>query len=165
MNEGDHGDGTWLRKLLDVWPDEIGFQLRQNPSFNIYSAFMELKWMLDIAIKKNDVAQIDQIMAYANWCANQKARALRNAAGVSFFEDIVTCDRAAWPMLFARIDPQVICDVYSLLEWRLSKAPPDQMVEVERLTRAAREGRKFSRYDPRNWPQRAIRGTDDFPDD
>jgi hypothetical protein len=67
---------------------------------------------------------------FAEWCAEQKAKDLWNAAGVAFYEHLFDSHRSLWPEFVRWLSPRVVEDCMGLWEWRLSEK---ELAEVRRL--------------------------------
>ncbi|WP_205301058.1 DUF7674 family protein, partial [Paenibacillus aceris] len=67
------------------------FDIRFGTIFHetIYDVFQTLSDMVKEAHHRGDVEQLKKIYEYAEWCSNQRAEDLWNAAGVFFYEHLV----------------------------------------------------------------------------
>jgi hypothetical protein len=77
---------AWRRKAIELFPD-----LRQeieSPELTIYQLFFELLPRCREAHDRNDMAELQRIYGFADWCATQRSKDLWNAAGVAFYEHL-----------------------------------------------------------------------------
>jgi hypothetical protein len=77
---------AWRRRALELFP-----QLRrdlQSRDYSVYSLFFELKPMLRTAHDSGDNELLRCIYGFAEWCSQQTAKELWNAAGVAFYEHL-----------------------------------------------------------------------------
>ena len=128
---------NWRRKALALFPD-----LRhdvQRPDFSVYMLFFELLPMSRQAHKTGDDEALRSIYGFAEWCFEQKAKDMWNAAGVAFYEHLFDDHPSLWPEVVQWLSPPVIQGVRGLWEWRLSA---EELAEVIRLI----EGRRQRRY-------------------
>ena len=78
---------AWRQKFLESFP-----RLRtefEDPETSIYQAFFLLLPVCREAHEANDVATLQKIYAFAEWCFSQRSGELRNAAAVAFYEHLV----------------------------------------------------------------------------
>jgi hypothetical protein len=128
---------NWRRKALALFPD-----LRhdvQRRDFSVYMLFFELLPMCRQAHKAGDDEALRRIYGFVEWCFEQKAKDMWNAAGVAFYEHLFDDHPSLWPEVVQWLSPLVIEGVWGLLEWRLSA---EELAEVKRLI----EGRRQRRY-------------------
>lgn len=77
---------VWRRKALACMPEErIEFEQKQT---SIYQVFFSLLHATVEAHKQNDRLKLMSYYAFAEWCFNQNATDLWNAAAVSFYEHL-----------------------------------------------------------------------------
>ncbi|MCF6405300.1 hypothetical protein L3C95_20515 [Chitinophaga filiformis] len=76
----------WRRKALECLPEER-VEL-EDPRASIYTAFSALLSATVAAHKAGDRERLKKYYAFAEWCSQQNAEDLRNAAGVSFYEHL-----------------------------------------------------------------------------
>ena len=118
---------TWRQKAIESFPS-----LRQDlndPEFSIYMLFFELLPMSREAHCRGETKLLDTIYGFAEWCANQKAGDLSNAAGVAFYEHLF--DRPElWEKVVDRLSPQLVRACWPLWERRLE---PDRLKELRKL--------------------------------
>jgi hypothetical protein len=107
---------TWRRKAIEK------FSLKFSPLNNesIYDVFQTLLEMVVDAHVKCDEKLLKEIYEYAEWCSDQKAKDLWNAAGVSFYEHLVDTEITLrnipnW------IKPEIFMNIKGLLGWRLKE--------------------------------------------
>lgn len=128
---------NWRRKALDLFPD-LRYDV-QRPEFSIYMVFFRLLPMSREAHKAGDDEMLQRIYGFAEWCFEQKAKDMWNAAGVAFYEHLFDDHPSLWPEVVQWLPPPVIEGVWGLWEWRLST---EDLAEVKRLI----EGRRRQRY-------------------
>lgn len=107
---------AWRRKALELFPDlraEI-----QAPELSIYQLFFELLPRCRDAHDRDDVAELERIYGFAEWCSKQKSKDLWNAAGVAFYEHLADSNRTlrAIPQWVSKA---VFEDIAVLLEARV----------------------------------------------
>jgi hypothetical protein len=125
---------TWRRKALALFPD-----LRcdvQRPDFSIYMVFFELLPMVREAHQEGDAEMLRRIYGYAEWCLEQKAKDLWNAAAVAFYEHLFDSHRSLWRQFVRWLSPRVVADCWGLWEWRLSA---EELAEVRQLIAGCRK--------------------------
>jgi hypothetical protein len=108
---------VWRHRALELLP-ELRPDLEAADS-NIYMVFSELRPRLDEAHDEKDEDFLKRAYGFAAWCAAQKAQAVWNAAGVSFYEGLF--DR--WErrhLVVPWLSPKIISDHLSLWEARLT---------------------------------------------
>ncbi|BCM89889.1 hypothetical protein IAD21_01739 [Abditibacteriota bacterium] len=107
---------TWRRKALELFPDlrpEI-----QRGGTTIYTVFFDLLSRCQQAHRENNEEELRKIYGYAQWCFEQKAKDLWNAAGVAFYEHLVDQSETRDAMK-KWITPQIFEDIAVLLEFRI----------------------------------------------
>jgi hypothetical protein len=127
---------NWRRKALALFPD-----LRrdvQRPDFSIYTLFFELLPKSREAHKAGDDESLRRIYGYAEWCFQQRAKDMWNAAGVAFYEHLFDDHPSLWPEVVQWLSPPVIQGVWGLWEWRISA---EDLARVKRLIEARRQCR------------------------
>ncbi len=117
---------TWRRKALELFPDlraEI-----ETPEMSIYQVFFELVPRCREAHDRGDVAELERIYGFAEWCAKQKSKDLWNAAGVSFYEHLADSNRTleAIPQWVSKA---VFDDIAGLLE---AQVGPERVAQLRR---------------------------------
>src|SRR5437764_15482473 len=124
---------AWRRRALGLFP-ELREQL-QRRDFSIYMLFFDLLPMAREAHDTNHAELLRRIYGFAEWCLEQKAKDLWNAAGVAFYEHLF--DRwQYWGKVVPWLSPRVISECWSLWEARLSEEEPE---EIRRLIDGRRE--------------------------
>lgn len=119
---------SWRRKVLTFFPD-----LRrdvQRPDFSIYMVFFDLLPRVREAHQDGDTETLRRIYGFAEWCFEQKAKDIWNAAGVAFYEHLFDSHRSLWPEIVRWLSPRVVEGCMGLWEWRLSE---EELAEVRRL--------------------------------
>ena len=119
---------SWRRKVLALFPD-----LRvdvQRPDFSIYMVFFDLLPRVRDAHQDGDTETLRRIYGFAEWCFEQKAKDLWNAAGVAFYEHLFDSHRSLWPEFIRWLSPRVVEGCWGLWEWRLSE---EELAEVRQL--------------------------------
>jgi hypothetical protein len=106
----------WRRRAVELFPDLRSDFTRSDAS--IYSIFRELVPRCVKAHERNDTAELEKIYSFAEWCANQPAKDLWNAVGVSFFEGLADSEKALRD-LPRWVSRSVFEDIAGLLEYRL----------------------------------------------
>lgn len=77
---------VWRRKAIECLPEKrVEFQ---DPGESIYMVFSTLLQAAVAAHKANDRDRLEKIYTFAEWCSQQIATDLWNAAGVSFYEHL-----------------------------------------------------------------------------
>jgi hypothetical protein len=127
---------SWRRKALALFPVLRGDV--QRPDFTIYLLFFDLLPMSREAHQSGDGEMLRRIYGFAEWCFEQKAKDMRNAAGVSFYEHVFDDDRCRWPDVVQWLSPQVIGGCWGLWRYRLTA---DELAEVKRLIESRRQPR------------------------
>jgi hypothetical protein len=125
---------TWRRKVIELFPD-----LRrefEEPDCTIYTVFFELLPRVRTAHENGDIETLRRIYGFAEWCFQQKAKDLWNAAGVAFYEHLFDSGQPLWGEIVRWLSPNVIEGVWGLWEFRL---PKQQLAEVKHLIDARQE--------------------------
>lgn len=86
--------------------------------------------MVREAHQRNDINMLQSIYGFAEWCFEQKANDLWNAAGVAFYEHLFDSHRTLWGEFVKWLSPPVVDGCWGLWEWRLSS---EELEEVRRL--------------------------------
>jgi len=102
----------------------------ERPDFSVYSAFFDLLPRVRRAHQDGDSETLRRVYGFAEWCIEQKAEELWNAAGVAFYEHLFDSHRSLWPEFVRWLSPRVVVDCWGLWEWRL---PANDLAEVRRL--------------------------------
>ncbi|HBI44943.1 MAG TPA: hypothetical protein DDY78_19120 [Planctomycetales bacterium] len=92
--------------------------------------------MVREAHQKGDTEMLRRIYGYAEWCLEQKAKDLWNAAAVAFYEHLFDSHRSLWDQFVRWLSPRVVADCWGLWEWRLSA---EELAEVRRLIAGCRK--------------------------
>jgi hypothetical protein len=108
----------------------------ERPDFTVYSAFFDLLPRVREAHQAGDAETLRRVYGFAEWCAEQKAKDLWNAAGVAFYEHLFDSHRSLWPEFVRWLSPRVVADCMGLWEWRLSA---EDLAEVRRLLAECRK--------------------------
>jgi len=127
---------AWRQKASLLFP-----QLKRDlndKGFTIYMVFFDLLIMARDAHEAGDDESIRRIYGFGEWCLRQKAKDLRNAAGVAFYEHLVD-DPKLWPLVVPWLSPIVISQVSTLWAARLN---PADYSKFDKLIR----GRMKTRY-------------------
>jgi hypothetical protein len=109
---------TWRRKALELFPDlrnEI-----QHGEATIYTVFFVLRPRCHRAHLAQDVAELQKIYDYAEWCFRQKAKDLWNAAGVAFYEHLGD-EAATRDEMHLWVKRDIFDDVAGLLEYMMKQ--------------------------------------------
>jgi hypothetical protein len=77
---------VWRHKAIECFPE--GRAEFQHPQTSIYTVFSTLLSATVAAHKAGDYNRLKQYYAFAEWCSQQNAPELWNAAGVSFYEHL-----------------------------------------------------------------------------
>ncbi len=121
---------TWRRKALSLFPS-LRHEI-QRPETTVYTVFFLLPSIGEV-IASGDRQFLRRMFGFAEWCAEQPAKDLWNAAGVCFYEHLF--DGGNWPYrseVVKWLPPRVIADCRGLWEHWLR---PEKFAEVERLIR------------------------------
>ncbi len=119
---------NWRRKALALFPN-----LRRDierPETTIYTVFFLLPHVARV-IASGDLQLLQGMFGFAEWCAEQQAKDLWNAAGVCFYEHLF--DGTNWPYrgeVVKWLSPRMIADCWGL--WK-AWLPAEKFAEVERL--------------------------------
>jgi len=119
---------SWRRKVLSLFPD-----LRrdvQRPDVTIYMVFFDLLPRVREAHQECDTEMLRRIYGFAEWCFEQRAKDLWNAAGVTFYEHLFDSHRSQWPECVRWLSPRVVEGCMGLWERRLTV---EELAEVQRL--------------------------------
>lgn len=105
---------VWRRKATEL------FNIRFGPTQHetIYDVFRTLLRLVKEAHNRGDEDQLKKIYEYAEWCSNQRADDLWNAAGVSFYEHLVD-DEVTHQAIPLWIKPRIFSIIKGLLNWRI----------------------------------------------
>ncbi|MEK3910239.1 hypothetical protein [Paenibacillus sp. FSL H7-0331] len=105
---------TWRRKAIE------NFSIKFGPMHHdsIYEVFRTLLEMVVEAHKNKDENLLKDIYDYAEWCSDQKAHDLWNAAGVSFYEHLIDSEITLKSIPYW-IKPEIFMNIKGLLQWRL----------------------------------------------
>lgn len=109
---------VWRRKAIECLPDNrADFQ---DPDTSVYTIFSALLSATVAAHKAGDSKQLKKYYAFAEWCSQQNARDLWNAAGVSFYEHLADFPEtlAVMPLWVSRSRYQ---QIRGLLQLRLTE--------------------------------------------
>ena len=85
---------SWRRKALALFPD-LKFEV-QRPDFSVYQVFFRILPMSRDAHKAGDVDTLRKIYDFAEWCFEQRAKEMWNAAGVAFYEHLFDDHPSLW---------------------------------------------------------------------
>jgi hypothetical protein len=119
---------------LDLFPGLR--QSFQEPRTTVYTVFFLLPHVGDV-IASGDRRLLRNMFGFAEWCAEQSAEDLWNAAGVCFYEHLF--DGGNWAHraeVVKWLSPRVIADCRELWQHWL---PPEKFAEVQRLIRERSE--------------------------
>ncbi|OAI47654.1 hypothetical protein AYO44_09150 [Planctomycetaceae bacterium SCGC AG-212-F19] len=125
---------SWRRKVLTFFPD-----LRrdvQRPGYSIYMVFFDLLPRVREAHQQGDTETLRRIYGFAEWCFEQQAKDMWNAAGVAFYEHLFDSHRSLWPEFVRWLSPRVVEGCMGLWERRL---PEETLEEVRRLLAECRK--------------------------
>ena len=128
------GMANWRRKVLALFPG-----LRhdvQRPDFSISMVFFDLLPRVRVAHQDGDPEMLRRIYGFAEWCFEQKAKDLWNAAGVAFYEHLFDSHRSLWPEFVRRLSPRVVEGCMGVWGWRLSE---EELAEGRRLLAECRK--------------------------
>lgn len=125
---------TWRRKALALFPS-LGHEL-QRPETTVYTVFFLLPSVGEV-LASGSRELLRRMFGFAEWCAEQPAKDLWNAAGVCFYEHLFDGGNWAYRNEVVKwLPPRVIADCQGL--WRHVLAP-EEFEEIERLIRARSE--------------------------
>lgn len=96
---------VWRRRALESFP-----QLKRDlnrKDYTVYSLFFDLLVMVRAAHENEDDELLRLIYAYPEWCAQQPAKDVWNAAGVSFYEHLFDLPDAARRVI-PRLSPFIV---------------------------------------------------------
>jgi hypothetical protein len=103
---------AWRRRALSLFP-ALGRDL-ERPDYSVYQLFFDLKPMLLQAHEVGDDETLRRIYGFAEWCSEQSAKDLWNAAGVSFYEHVF--DHTEARVVVPWLSPRVIANHWTLWE-------------------------------------------------
>ena len=129
---------NWRRKALALFSD-----LRhdvQRPDFSVYRRSSSCCQKHAKPTRPATTSALGRIYGFAEWCLEQKANDMWNAAGVAFYEHLFDDHPSLRPEVVEWLSPAVINGVWGLWEWRL---PAEQLAEVKRLIE-----RRWKRFYP-----------------
>ena len=124
---------SWRRKALALFPD-LKFEV-QRPDFSVYQIFFRILPMSRDAHKAGDVDTLRKIYGFAEWCFEQRAKEMWNAAGVAFYEHLFDDHPSLRAEVVQWLPPRVIVGCMGLWGWRLS---PNDLATVKKLIDARR---------------------------
>jgi hypothetical protein len=119
---------NWRRKAIALFPT-----LRrdlQRRDFSIYMVFFDLVPMVREAHESGNRELLRRIYGFAEWCFNQKAKDIWNAAGVAFYEHLFDKCPSVWEECVRWLSPRVIQGCWGLWEFRL---PAKDLAKVQQL--------------------------------
>jgi hypothetical protein len=123
---------AWRRRALELFP-----QLRRelnDREYTVYSLFFDLLPMLRKAHDAGDTELQRRIYRFAEWCSQQSAKDLWNAAGVAFYEHLL--DSLAYSeQVIPWLSPRVVYTHWGLWEAMLS---PSEWAKVRSLLEGKR---------------------------
>jgi hypothetical protein len=102
----------------------------QRPDFSIYMVFFELLPRVRKAHQDGDTETLRRVYGFAEWCFEQTAKDMWNAAGVAFYEHLFDSHRSLWPEFVRWLSPRVVEGCMGLWEWRLVE---EELAVVRRL--------------------------------
>lgn len=92
--------------------------------------------MVRTAHEEADTETLRRIYSFAEWCFEQKAHDMWNAAGVAFYEHLFDSHRSLWNQFVQWLSPQIVEGCWRLWESRLSE---EELSEVRRLIASCRK--------------------------
>ena len=127
---------AWRRRALELFP-----QLRRelnDREYTVYLLFFDLKPLLREAHDAGDTELLRRIYGLAEWCSQQSAKDLWNAAGVAFYEHLF--DYPAYSeRVIPWLSPRVVSTHWGLWEAMVS---PDEWARVRPLLEGKRAAHK-----------------------
>lgn len=87
---------VWRRKAIACMPNHR--QEFEKKDTSIYEVFFTLLGETVHAHRNNDIAKLKEYYAFAEWCLNQRAKDLWNAAGVAFYEHLADKEETSQAM-------------------------------------------------------------------
>lgn len=108
---------TWRRKAIECLPEERKYF--EEPGTSIYTVFSELLGAVVMFHRNNNVARLQSVYDFAEWCFRQKNEDIWNAAGVSFYEHLVDYPETRKEMK-RWMKQEIYTDIRGLLEYRLT---------------------------------------------
>jgi hypothetical protein len=123
---------AWRRRALELLP-----QLRRelnDGEYTVYSLFFDLLPMLREAHDAGDTELLGRTYGFAEWCSQQPAKDLWNAAGVAFYEHLF--DYPAYSeRVIPWLSPHVVYTHWGLWEAMVS---PSEWARVRPLLKGKR---------------------------
>jgi hypothetical protein len=107
----------------------------QRPDFTIYMVFFDLLPRVREAHLEDDTEMLRRIYVFAEWCFEQRAKDIWNAAGVAFYEHLFDSHPRLWPEFVRWLSPRVVEGCWGLWERRLSAG---ELAEVQALVTECR---------------------------
>lgn len=117
---------SWRRKATELFYDERHDFLGKDDT--IHTLFFILLPRVRRAHRENNKTELEKIYSFAEWCMNQKAKDLWNAAGVAFYEHLVDekLTREAIPQW---IKPTVFEKIQYLFKDRLEQGDYEILID------------------------------------
>jgi hypothetical protein len=128
---------VWRRKAIECMPKYR--QDFEKKGTSIYEVFFTLLGETVRAHQSNDTAKLKDYYAFAEWCLNQRAKDLWNAAGVFFYEHLADQEETskAMPLWVKR---SIYTRIRGLLVFRIGE---DRVQQLDALYQAKGLSFKF----------------------
>ena len=128
---------VWRRKAIECMPDHR--QEFEKKDTSIYEVFFTLLDETVRAHRSNDITKLRDYYAFAEWCLDQRATDLWNAAGVAFYEHLADQEETLQAMP-AWVKKSIYMRIRDLLVWRIGE---DRVRHVDTLYQARSFSTKF----------------------
>lgn len=109
---------VWRKKAMEILPEEK--KELEDPQTSIYGALGLMLSALRPAHEENNTERLKKIYGFAEWCFNQKAKDLWNAAGVAFYEHLGD-QRITFEAIPYWVKPGIYKEIKALLELILTE--------------------------------------------
>jgi hypothetical protein len=109
---------AWRRRALELFP-RFRRELN-NAEYTMSSLFGDLKPLLRDAHRAGDTEVLRRIYAFAEWCSQQTAKSLWNAAGVTFYEHLFDYPEFS-ERVVSWLSPRVVYTHWQLWEAKLAQ--------------------------------------------
>lgn len=126
---------VWRRKALALFP-ELRRDLH-DPGYSIYMLYFDLLPLVRELHASGNIAALDPIYGFAEWCLVQTTGDLHNAVAVAFYEHLFNLPQYDWPAIIVRLSPTVIEQCWGLWGYGL---PLERVQRVHVLLERALAG-------------------------
>jgi hypothetical protein len=124
---------AWRRRALELFP-QLCEELHRR-DYSIYMLYFDLLPMVRDAHDAADADLARRIYGFAEWCFEQTAKDLWNAAGVAFYEHLFD-EKRYWRHVIPWLSPRVLKGCWTLWEARLTA---EELAELRKLIENRRD--------------------------